>query len=332
MQSKYATGTCRGCHEPLNENNDSAAHIIPNALGGRLDPTGLICRDCNTQLDRIADNALVEAFGAWPTLLDIPRDRGENPPKVVPTRAGHKVRVEADGSLSRVDVEYKVTPIADGHKLEISAGDWKTARQLIQRGAKQFSQLDPAVAESYAQVVKMDADDHLNVKLDFSPRAVFGGAISVFWLFLLDRTGHPIMEWDRLLKCIAAMQSNGGKMRYLVEGLPGLRGPQIDLGHKIVIRTIPSTGNLIAFVEILGTLRIGGLLAKGPIGTSCEHIYVYDISEETDRSKEFSIDAAVFDNQDWLTVGLGPTDVSELKCHFEQGLHRLAAHYYKPSS
>lgn len=74
--------TCRGCGDPLTDANDSAAHVIPNALGGRLDPTGIICRKRNTLLNKLVDNALVEAFGDWPTLIDIPRHRGKNPPKV----------------------------------------------------------------------------------------------------------------------------------------------------------------------------------------------------------------------------------------------------------
>jgi HNH endonuclease len=58
------SANCRGCGVPLTDTNDSEAHIIPNALGGRLKPKCIICRECNTQLDRIADNALVQAFGS----------------------------------------------------------------------------------------------------------------------------------------------------------------------------------------------------------------------------------------------------------------------------
>jgi hypothetical protein len=74
---------CRGCGDPIAPANDTDARILPNALGGRLKPRGILCRVCNTELDRLADNALVNAFGTWPTMLDIPRDRGKNPPKIV---------------------------------------------------------------------------------------------------------------------------------------------------------------------------------------------------------------------------------------------------------
>lgn len=57
-------------------------------------------------LDDLADNALIKAFGDWPTLLDIPRDRGKNPPKTLETRDGKTVRIDPDGSITRVDVLY----------------------------------------------------------------------------------------------------------------------------------------------------------------------------------------------------------------------------------
>jgi hypothetical protein len=57
---------CGGCGVTLTPENDSAAHVIPNALGGRLKPKGILCRVCNDELDELADNALIEAFGGWP--------------------------------------------------------------------------------------------------------------------------------------------------------------------------------------------------------------------------------------------------------------------------
>ena len=124
------------------------------------------------------------------------------------------------------------------------------------------------------------------------------------------------------------MQTNGGTFRYFVDGLPGLQGPQIDIGHKIIVRSIPSTGGLIAYVEILGILKIGGLFAKGPYpGNELEHIYAYDTCVKRERTSEFSIDPSIFEHQNWSTIGLGPTDVSELKSHFRGALNIFVAHY-----
>jgi hypothetical protein len=68
---------------------------------------------------------------------------------------------------------------------------------------------------------------------------------------------------------------------------------------------VPASGLLIGYVEILGTLRVGGILAKGPPSSLEEHIYVADVLAKTERTVEFSIDSAEFDGTDWSSVGLG---------------------------
>ncbi|VWC75772.1 hypothetical protein BLA39750_00858 [Burkholderia lata] len=309
---------CRGCGVTLTSSNDSEAHIIPNALGGRLKPRGIICRKCNTKLDSVADNALVQAFGSWPTLLNVPRDRGNHPDKDVTTQAGHRVRLSAEGSITRVDPVYVVTEIADGHQLEIGAGVSRTFRELLQRAANQFPQINVEQALKHAQIIGINDSGALKMRLDYSPLAVFGGIVSALWLYLIKVTGHTIMDWKRLLEVIASMQKNGGTFRYMIGGLPGLVGPDIPFGHKIIVRSVPHTGELIAYVEILGVLQVGGILARsGGPSQLIEHIYVYDLNERTDRSHEFSITASQFELQDWATVGLGPADADALSNHFQ---------------
>jgi hypothetical protein len=123
MSAASSLPKCHGCGEELSINTDSEAHFIPNALGGRLKAKGLICRKCNTELDRLADNALTKAFGAWPTLLDVPRERGANPPKTIRMRSGRDVRLDFDGSLTAKGVRYDVEEIDDGHQIQVAAGD-----------------------------------------------------------------------------------------------------------------------------------------------------------------------------------------------------------------
>jgi|BarGraIncu00222A_1022003.scaffolds.fasta_scaffold00129_20 hypothetical protein len=114
--------TCKGCDVVFTPENDSNAYMIPKALGGRLAPRGILCRTYNTELNDVADLALIKAFGAWPTLLDISRE-GANPPKTVETREGHRVRIQGDGKLTRTDVVFDVkeTPEVEGHHVTLGA-------------------------------------------------------------------------------------------------------------------------------------------------------------------------------------------------------------------
>lgn len=321
---------CRGCDEPITSKNDSEAHVIPNALGGRLKPKGIICRTCNTALDDLADNALVRAFGAWPTLLDIPRDRGSNPSKAVTTRQGRRVRMDPDGTLTKTDVVYDVTPVESGHAVDIAAGDFKTFRQLLRRLQTQFPNFDPVAAERQAQKVGLDDDDQLKLSLDVSPAAVMGGAITAIWLFLIMKTGRTFMDWSTLQAVVRKMQSSGGTFRYLTEGLPGLIGPDLPIGHKLIVRSVPKSGELIAYVEILGVLRLGGVFAKAPAPSILiEEIYVHDVWGRADVSGDFSIEAVAFEAQEWRNVGLGPDDVEAVQAHFKSRLEDVFVRHYR---
>jgi len=74
----------------------------------------------------------------------------------------------------------------------------------------------------------------------------------------------------------------------------------------------------IGYFEILGTLRVGGIVAQGPDGSTLEHIYVADVFGKSDRSNEFSIDSSIFEATDWKAVGLARASITELCSYFEK--------------
>jgi hypothetical protein len=315
---------CNGCGVDLTSETDSEAHIFPNALGGRLAPKGLICRECNTLLDRLADNPLIKAFGPWPTLIDVPRHRGSNPPVDIETTGGQRIRVEANGTRTRSDLVYDVDPVVGGHKVEIGAYNWKVARQLIKKAAKQFPQLDPAKAEAHTRQVKIPPTDLWRIRTNFAPTNVFPAAFAAFWLFFLHRIGQTLTSWDRALEVIQDVKERC-TFRYLPDGLPGLIGPDIPVSHKLVLRTVPATGELIGYCEVLGTVRVGGLLGKGQKGVELEYIYVADVFAKAERSAEFRIEPAKFEATNWKTVGIGSNDVNALKTSLEKAQAPLQA-------
>jgi hypothetical protein len=237
--------------------------------------------------------------------------------------------LQPDGSSRAIDLQYEVRPIAEGHALRIGAGDFHTIQNLINKDKKEFPQLDPQAAMEFARARGVVAlDDEFELSVDFSPRAVFGGVVTAIWLYLIKETGRAFMDWGRLIECIADVQKHGGTFRYFVDGLPGLKGPHIDLGHKIVVRSVPQTGELIAYVEVLSTLRIGGVFAKArPPVVPFEHIYVYDLLGKTERSSEFSIEASEFDRQHWSNVGLDPTNPEAVRARIKDGLNVLEGIY-----
>ncbi len=323
---------CRGCPNALTGENDSEAHVIPNALGGRLKPKGILCKACNAELDGLADNPLVEAFGAWPTLLDIPRDRGRNPPKSVVSETGQRVRVETEGPYTVTDVRYEAQPL-DGGAIEvsISAPTERIARQLAGRVTKEFPGVDVEDVMRLKRTESLPEGERINAGVDFGTAAVFGGVSAILWLFAHWKEGQAPLPWDGLKRDIVMRQNGAGRLRHMVDGLPGLDGPAVPFGHRIVLRSVPRTGELIAYVEILGVLRIGGVYGEAKPGPTSrvEHVYVYDLDQQRDRSAEFRIDPAVSDAQDWATLGLAPSEREQLSAHYERAVRDVLEPRYQ---
>ena len=330
----YNSPHCIGCGDPLTEGNKSDAHIIPNALGGRLAPDDLICQACNGILDRAVDNALVKAFGGVQTLIGLPRQRGKNPPIDLRTESGRRVRVEPNGDLMLSDIQYDEKIERDRRVITIGAPTHKQVRQLLERAKKnnpELKDIDVNDIVSKLQPSAASVQERLLLRLDYSPVAIFGGVMVAIWLFIAHRERHALDDLQSLLGRLKNIHEHGGMFRYLPEGLPGLQGPQVDYSNKIVVRSIPQTGEMIGYVELLGAFRIGGIYAASKELPSAfiEHIYVHDPFEIKDRSAEFSIDPTVFEKVDWRTVGLGPVkqDATKLDEAMRAAGERLAEKY-----
>ena len=78
-----------------------------------------------------------------------------------------------------------------------------------------------------------------------------------------------------------------------------------------MLRSVPRTGDLIAYVEIMGILRIGGVYGKAKPGPAAliEHLYVYDLDAQRDRT---AINRSVFKARDWAIEGLAPSERAAL--------------------
>jgi hypothetical protein len=192
-------------------------------------------------------------------LLDIPRDRRKNAPKTILSETGRRVRVDTEGPYRVIDVQYDARTLGGGAVgVSMSAPMERIARQLAERAAKAFPGVDVEDIMRLARTESLPEGERLNAAVNFGTGAVLGGVSATLWLFSHWKEGQAPLSWAELKGDIAKRQNGAGALRHLVDGLPGLEGPPVAFGHKIVLRSVPRTGDLIAYVEILGVLRIGG--------------------------------------------------------------------------
>lgn len=123
---------CYICNCEITSSNKSSEHIFPNCIGGRLKPSNLMCRNCNSSFGADIDRAICEQLKTWSNLLNIKRDRGD--PPTINRRfedTGTEI-VWPAGRSPQVRFQVKSVRIKDGLLLEFN-GNWETVQNYIGR-------------------------------------------------------------------------------------------------------------------------------------------------------------------------------------------------------
>jgi len=118
---------CLLTDELLSPGNNPRAHIIPSALGGRLDPDGLISNETNELLNRKFDWPLIDAYKPIMGLIGGIPDRGIASPIEV---------IDNDGQRHILDINLTLRPsqptvtITDQH-IDITARNRREAKRIL---------------------------------------------------------------------------------------------------------------------------------------------------------------------------------------------------------
>lgn len=62
--------------EDITEDNNSAAHVFPNAIGGRLKPKNILTKTSNGEISKKIENSFINSFKELLALINPVRDRG----------------------------------------------------------------------------------------------------------------------------------------------------------------------------------------------------------------------------------------------------------------
>ncbi|MEP2718197.1 HNH endonuclease [Pseudophaeobacter sp.] len=157
----------------ITNENDSEAHVIPSALGGRLKPLGILCKDANLKIGDKIDLPLIKAFQAVMSLLNASRDRGNNQPVKMTDNSGDEYSFQFGEPLKATKPVYSETLIDDRLHVQISASSKKEARTLLGRVRKKIPNFDVDEAMTQATTEQRWPDGMLKFGIEVGPRSVF---------------------------------------------------------------------------------------------------------------------------------------------------------------
>ena len=168
--------------------NDSRAHVIPSALGGRLKPKGILCREANGQLGRTVDKLLVDALSPLMTLVDGKRDQGSNQPVTM---------TESDGTTYAVAFNEPIRPRRpsieereEGNStiFELHARTKKEMKQLLGRVKSRHPEFDVDEALNRSETVSSwPSGGQLQMNLELGSRRTFPGIFAAANIFAAQK-------------------------------------------------------------------------------------------------------------------------------------------------
>jgi hypothetical protein len=135
----------------ITEENDSKAHIIPSALGGRAKPREILSKCGNAVLEEKFDFTLIEAFETIMNILNGSRDRGAIQPTAMTDEDGKAFIYRFGEPISLSKPRYEETPSAEGVRITVHARSLKEARVLLGRVKAKYPGFD--IEEAMGQAV-----------------------------------------------------------------------------------------------------------------------------------------------------------------------------------
>lgn len=269
---------CLVTDELLDRMGGSLAHIVPNAMGGRLAFPSLLSPRGNEILNRKFDLPLIKAFSPLSSMVDVYRDRGRNRTTRMEGPDGAVYQYHPDEPLRPDRPSFSVTPHEDGgQEVRIVARTMSEMRTLLGRLKKADPAVDIDEMLSLAREEQVEIGGKLKGGLQIGPRVVFPAA---FIMANLCAAHHAVPPASSFREYVAGYDPD--------EELPNLPPqtfyffddrPYLDdetLGHLICLVSSRDRSRLLFLVELFGFYCVGVVLPN-PNAVEIEFSHAVDV-------------------------------------------------------
>lgn len=295
----YNRSRCALCAVRITPEIDSGEHILLQALGGRKEVTGFICRPCNSRAGDCWDVELTKQLAHVSIMHGVDRQRsGELPSLKVKTTDGGELLLHADGSMTPATVSFNKVKTETGWSILAVARTMSEAEKIVQ-----------GVARRYPNSNAMDALGSLSVRTEYNKQPL---------TFTLQVGGHRAGR--SIVKTAVAMAHSMGighrdcplAMRYLLgddapqyghfheRDLIAVR-PASHLIHCVSVKGDSARRILLGYVEYFSLARLVILLSDDYDGPTVQCTYAIDPSTGAELPVDVDLDLSQQEIQEILT-------------------------------
>lgn len=297
-----AAPACVLCTTPITGQNDSAEHVLPNAVGCRLKVRGFICKACNDRTGHTWDAELADQLHALCLLIGVARERGDTPPLTVQTTSGQVLKMTASDGMFLPRPTYETTQTETGVQIRISARTMAEARRMIEGAKAKYPSIDVEASLAQAQQQWSAPDGYMHHQFYVggfrAGRSIVKSAVAF--------AVHSGLSQDDCAPAVAFLRDPADVTPPLgwyfasdvIEGRPA-HTPLTCVG----VHANPETGLVLGYVEYFGFHRAVVELGRDYAGPEVRSIHGFDprTAEGLSLSIALPFDAsevaAIFDYQ-----------------------------------
>jgi HNH endonuclease len=268
------SSNCALCKTLLMASNDSAEHVIANAIGGIWTVKGFICKRCNDTTGHSWDAELAAQLNGLCHFFAIKRDRGSIPAETITTTAGETFDMLSDGGFALRRPTVEKTKVGAHTQYRIVARDETEARQILEGLKRKFPDLDIEAQLATTKVETSFLQGLVKLPLEIggvgAGRAMVKSAIA-----LAHATKIPATVCNRALAYLRHPDAVPCFGYYQSTDLMVARPRGVPL-HCVAISGNSGSGLLLGYVEYFGIHRAVILLSDAYSGPEINRCYAID--------------------------------------------------------
>lgn len=265
---------CALCKIEITENNNTNEHIIPNSIGGKRKVRNFICIKCNSKTGEKWDSELAKIFAPFCTMFGIQKDRGEVPPLRVKTLSGIEYKQFSDGTFQPLNPKLSVIQKNEnGFEISIQARTVTEAHQMLKGIQKKYELKDKSIDLLKSQIITKDSylDEPIEHSFSFNAEKLGRSAIKTA-LALVSSGGIDPLVCNLAINYLV----NNGEPNFGYYDCNKDLVKNREFGcpfHCVFIKAIKETGQILAYIEYFGYLRIVSCLSNSYSGENQEILY-----------------------------------------------------------
>ncbi|MGD7070168.1 HNH endonuclease [Acetobacter malorum] len=265
---------CVICNNILTSKNNSAEHIIPNAVGGFRKVYGFLCEPCNNKTGHEWDSVLASQLNGLCHFFDIKRERGVIPDQVITTTAGEEFKMLSHGDFALLRPTCNKKEEAGSIKYQIVARDKREAKRILHGLQQKYPNLKVDTEMEKLEVETSYLKGMVQVPCQIggleAGRSIVKSAVA-----LLHASGVSVTAGEEALSYLRNPDAPACFGYYWTTDLLIKRPVGVPL-HCVAISGNAETGMLLGYVEYFGFLRSVILLSEIYSGPNIENCYAID--------------------------------------------------------